>query len=90
MKRVFAAVHESGYGTKLPFWDVRYPVATEGKSDIAPRADLVAIDPKETSAARKKGLLVIVLDTAAAICNGTRARLCLEWRLALLPPGSAP
>jgi len=36
----------SPIGTKLPFWDVRYPVATEGKSDIAPRADLVAIDPQ--------------------------------------------
>jgi hypothetical protein len=29
----FAAVHESGSGTKLPIRDVRYPVAIEGKAE---------------------------------------------------------
>jgi hypothetical protein len=34
MMLLFAAVHESGSGTKLPFEDVRAMVAIEGKADI--------------------------------------------------------
>jgi hypothetical protein len=32
------ALHESGNGTKLPIRDVRNPVATGGKPDIAQKA----------------------------------------------------
>ncbi len=34
----FAAVHESGIGTKLPIRDVCYPVPTGGKPDIGRKA----------------------------------------------------
>jgi hypothetical protein len=33
MHVVFAAVHESGIGTKLPIRNVRSPVANGGKAD---------------------------------------------------------
>jgi hypothetical protein len=34
MMLLFAAVHESGSGAKLPFEDVRAMVAIEGKADV--------------------------------------------------------
>jgi hypothetical protein len=34
MKRLIAATHESGNGTKLPMLDVRHPVANGGESDL--------------------------------------------------------
>ena len=35
---LFTAVHESACGTKLPFRDVRYPVAIGGRPDMAQNA----------------------------------------------------
>jgi len=36
MKLLFAAVHESLVGTKLPIRDARWTVAFEGKAEVAP------------------------------------------------------
>jgi hypothetical protein len=46
----FAAVHEAACATKLPIWDVRFPVTIGGKAEVTRTANTVENDPERTSA----------------------------------------